>query len=44
MKVSVFDLVAYGGQLDQLKVANERPCRLPKRFVNPDVVALGNLP
>ena len=38
MKVSVFDLVAYGEQLDQLKVDGELPYPLPKRHVKPAVV------
>src|SRR5689334_547537 len=37
MKVFVFDLLAYGEQLDHLKVGNELPYPLPKRHFNPRV-------
>src|ERR1700680_1230272 len=37
MKVFVFDLLAYGEQLDHLKVGNELPYPLSKKFFNADV-------
>jgi alkanesulfonate monooxygenase SsuD/methylene tetrahydromethanopterin reductase-like flavin-dependent oxidoreductase (luciferase family) len=37
MKVFVFDLLAYGEQLDHLKVGNELPYPLPKRHFKADV-------
>ena len=39
MKVFVFDLLAYGEQLDHLKVGNELPYPLPKRHFKPEVAA-----
>jgi alkanesulfonate monooxygenase SsuD/methylene tetrahydromethanopterin reductase-like flavin-dependent oxidoreductase (luciferase family) len=37
MKVFVFDLLAYGEQLDHLKIGNELPYPLPKRHFKADV-------
>ncbi|MGH7112482.1 MAG: LLM class flavin-dependent oxidoreductase, partial [Stellaceae bacterium] len=37
MKVFVFDLLAYGEQLDHLKVGNELPYPLPARHFNPEI-------
>ena len=37
MKVIVFDLVAYGEQLDPLRTGNELPYPLPKSHVKPEV-------
>jgi alkanesulfonate monooxygenase SsuD/methylene tetrahydromethanopterin reductase-like flavin-dependent oxidoreductase (luciferase family) len=37
MKVFVFDLLAYGEQLDHLKVGGELPYPLPKRHFKPDI-------
>ena len=42
MKVFVFDLLAYGEQLDHLKVANELPYPLPARHFKSEV-AVRNL-
>src|SRR5437667_526497 len=39
MKVFVFDLLAYGEQLEHLKVGNELPYPLPKKFFKPEVAA-----
>jgi alkanesulfonate monooxygenase SsuD/methylene tetrahydromethanopterin reductase-like flavin-dependent oxidoreductase (luciferase family) len=39
MKVFVFDLLAYGEQLEHLKVGNELPYPLPKRYFKPKVAA-----
>ena len=37
MKVFVFDLLAYGEQLEHLKVGNELPYPLPNKYLKPDV-------
>ena len=37
MKVFIFDLLAYGQQLDHLKVGTELPYPLPRRHFDPDV-------
>jgi hypothetical protein len=37
MKVFVFDLLAYGDQLDHLKVGSELPYPLPKRYFRAEV-------
>jgi hypothetical protein len=39
MKVFVFDLLAYGEQLEHLKVGNELPYPLPNRYFKPEVAA-----
>src|SRR5712672_2238944 len=39
MKVFVFDLLAYGEQLEHLKVGNELPYPLPKQYFKPEVAA-----
>jgi alkanesulfonate monooxygenase SsuD/methylene tetrahydromethanopterin reductase-like flavin-dependent oxidoreductase (luciferase family) len=39
MKVFVFDLLAYGEQLEHLKVGNELPYPLPNKYFKPDVAA-----
>ena len=39
MKVFVFDLLAYGEQLDHLKVGNELPYPLPNKYFKPEVAA-----
>src|SRR5437763_11110091 len=39
MKVFVFDLLAYGEQLEHLKIGNELPYPLPKQYVKPEVAA-----
>jgi alkanesulfonate monooxygenase SsuD/methylene tetrahydromethanopterin reductase-like flavin-dependent oxidoreductase (luciferase family) len=39
MKVFVFDLLAYGEQLEHLKVGNELPYPLPGKHFNPEVAA-----
>ena len=39
MKVFVFDLLAYGEQLDHLKIGNELPYPLPKRHFKPEIAA-----
>ena len=39
MKVFVFDLLAYGEQLEHLKVGNELPYPLPNKYFNPEVAA-----
>src|SRR5438045_8518960 len=37
MKVFVFDLLAYGEQLEHLKVGNELPYPLPKKYFKPEI-------
>jgi alkanesulfonate monooxygenase SsuD/methylene tetrahydromethanopterin reductase-like flavin-dependent oxidoreductase (luciferase family) len=37
MKVFVFDLLAYGEQLDHLKVGNELPYPLPNKYFKPEI-------
>ena len=37
MKVFVFDLLAYGEQLEHLRVGSELPYPLPNRYFKPDV-------
>jgi alkanesulfonate monooxygenase SsuD/methylene tetrahydromethanopterin reductase-like flavin-dependent oxidoreductase (luciferase family) len=37
MKVFVFDLLAYGEQLEHLKIDNELPYPLPRRYFTPEV-------
>ena len=37
MKVFVFDLLAYGEQLEHLKIGNELPYPLPKKYFKPEV-------
>jgi hypothetical protein len=39
MKVFVFDLLAYGEQLDHLKIGNELPYPLPNRHFSPAIAA-----
>ena len=39
MKVFVFDLLAYGEQLDHLKVGNELPYPLSNKHFKPEVAA-----
>src|SRR5579883_3241911 len=39
MKVFVFDLLAYGEQLDHLKVGGELPYPLAKRHFTPEIAA-----
>jgi alkanesulfonate monooxygenase SsuD/methylene tetrahydromethanopterin reductase-like flavin-dependent oxidoreductase (luciferase family) len=39
MKVFVFDLLAYGEQLEHLKVGNELPYPLPNKYFKPNVAA-----
>ena len=39
MKVFVFDLLAYGEQLEHLKVGNELPYPLPNQYFKPEVAA-----
>lgn len=39
MKVFVFDLLAYGEQLEHLKIGNELPYPLPKKYCRPEVAA-----
>ena len=39
MKVFVFDLLAYGEQLDHLKIGSELPYPLPKQHFEPEVAA-----
>ena len=39
MKVFVFDLLAYGEQLEHLKIGNELPYPLPKKYFKPEVAA-----
>src|ERR1700737_1374511 len=39
MKVFVFDLLAYGEQLEHLKVGNELPYPLANQYFNPEVAA-----
>ena len=39
MKVFVFDLLAYGEQLEHLKIDNELPYPLPKKYFKPEVAA-----
>ncbi|MBV9200048.1 MAG: LLM class flavin-dependent oxidoreductase [Alphaproteobacteria bacterium] len=39
MKVFVFDLLAYGEQLEHLKIKNELPYPLPKQYFKPEVAA-----
>ena len=39
MKVFVFDLLAYGEQLEHLKVGNELPYPLPSKYFKPEVAA-----
>ncbi len=39
MKVFVFDLLAYGEQLEHLKVDNELPYPLPNQYFKPEVAA-----
>ena len=39
MKVFVFDLLAYGEQLEHLKIGNELPYPLPKQHFKPEVAA-----
>jgi len=39
MKVFVFDLLAYGEQLDHLKIGSELPYPLAKQHFNPKVAA-----
>src|SRR6516165_7403574 len=39
MKVFVFDLLAYGEQLEHLKTGNELPYPLPKQYFKPEVAA-----
>jgi alkanesulfonate monooxygenase SsuD/methylene tetrahydromethanopterin reductase-like flavin-dependent oxidoreductase (luciferase family) len=39
MKVFVFDLLAYGEQLEHLKIGNELPYPLPKQHCKPEVAA-----
>src|SRR5436309_5576059 len=39
MKVFVFDLLAYGEQLEHLKVGGELPYPLPKKYFKPEVEA-----
>jgi alkanesulfonate monooxygenase SsuD/methylene tetrahydromethanopterin reductase-like flavin-dependent oxidoreductase (luciferase family) len=39
MKVFVFDLLAYGEQLEHLKVDNELPYPLPKKYFKPEIAA-----
>jgi len=39
MKVFVFDLLAYGEQLERLKIGNELPYPLPKKYFKPDIAA-----
>src|SRR5260370_37511678 len=37
MRVFVFDLLAYGEQLDHLKIGNELPYPLPKQYFKPEI-------
>jgi hypothetical protein len=39
MKVFVFDLLAYGEQLERLKIGNELPYPLPKKYFKPEIAA-----
>src|SRR5215472_4670196 len=39
MKVFVFDLLAYGEQLEHLKVDGELPYPLPNKYFKPEVAA-----
>jgi len=39
MKVFVFDLLAYGEQLEHLKIGNELPYPLPRKYFKPEVAA-----
>ena len=39
MKVFVFDLLAYGEQLEHLKIDSELPYPLPKKYFKPEVAA-----
>jgi alkanesulfonate monooxygenase SsuD/methylene tetrahydromethanopterin reductase-like flavin-dependent oxidoreductase (luciferase family) len=39
MKVFVFDLLAYGEQLEHLKVGSELPYPLPKKYLKPEIAA-----
>src|SRR3954462_7535812 len=39
MKVFVFDLLAYGEQLEHLKVGTELPYPLPKKYFKPEIAA-----
>src|SRR5262249_17241389 len=39
MKLFVFDLLAYGEQLEHLKIGNELPYPLPKKYFKADVAA-----
>src|SRR5690349_7936464 len=39
MKVFVFDLLAYGEQLEHLKIGNELPYPLPKKYFKPEIAA-----
>ena len=40
MKVFVFDLLAYGEQLEHLKIGSELPYPLPKKYCKPEIAAL----
>jgi alkanesulfonate monooxygenase SsuD/methylene tetrahydromethanopterin reductase-like flavin-dependent oxidoreductase (luciferase family) len=39
MKVFVFDLLAYGEQLEELKIDGELPYPLPKKYLKPEIAA-----
>ena len=39
MKVFVFDLLTYGEQLEHLKIGNELPYPLPRKYCMPEVAA-----
>ena len=39
MKVFVFDLLAYGEQLEHLKIGSELPYPLPKQYCKPEIAA-----
>ena len=39
MKVFVFDLLAYGEQLERLKIGNELLYPLPKKYFKPEIAA-----
>ena len=39
IKVFVFDLLAYGEQLEHLKIDSELPYPLPKKYFKPEVAA-----
>ena len=45
MKVFVFDLLAYGEQLERLKIGNELPYPLPKKYfsISSDLILLCRL-